>query len=48
MLESIGVLAVASISGTATRLNVGRAPRFWAYRTQKSGWVERTSTNLHV
>src|SRR6202166_2190940 len=48
MLQAKRVIAVASVSGTARRLHVGRAPGFRAHRAQERCRVERAGAHFHI
>jgi hypothetical protein len=48
MLQSIGVLTLATISWPPARLNVGRIPGFRANRPQKCRGVEGSCPYFHI
>ena len=48
MLQAVGVLTVAAISGAAAGLNVGGVPGFRTDGAQEGGRVESAGTHFHV
>src|SRR5690554_453189 len=48
MLQAVGVLAVAAVFGTTTRLHISRIPGLRAYGAQKSGGVKSAGADFEV
>ena len=48
MLQPVWVFAIAAITGTTRRLDIGRAPGSGSERPQSGGGMKRARTHLHV
>jgi hypothetical protein len=48
VLETIGVLAVASVGGSPAGLHIGRAPGIGAQNLEKCRRMERPGTNFQI
>jgi len=48
MLQSVGILAIATVSGATAALNIGAVPILWADGAQECCWMKGASTYFHI